>query len=230
MERKKTRNADLECRRPAFFLLSLLTVGTSFVALLELNVSGHGELFDYDALEEVAQDMELFELPPQKDMLIPATQTVEEQPLTQEINIVEEETEDSKANLDQAPSLAVGDVVEAAAEEMPVEPEGEEPLSFRVVESLPEFPGGMSGLVKWLSKNLKYPPAAQKAKVQGKVIVSFIINTDGTVSGAKVVRPAEEQLDREALRVIGMMPKWKPGEDHGEPCRTMFVIPVVFAL
>lgn len=230
MERKKTRNADLERRRPAFFLLSLLTVGTSFVALLELNVSGHGELFDYDALEEVAQDMELFELPPQKDMLIPATQAVEERPLTQEINIVEEETEDGEANLDQVSSLAAGDVDEAAAEEMPVESEGEEPLSFRVVESLPEFPGGMSGLVKWLSKNLKYPPAAQKAKVQGKVVVSFIINTDGTVSGAKVVRPADEQLDREALRVIGMMPKWKPGEDHGEPCRTMFVIPVVFAL
>jgi protein TonB len=84
--------------------------------------------------------------------------------------------------------------------------------------------------MKWLTRNLKYPASAQQQKIEGRVVVSFIINKDGTTSDIKVTKSATPVLDREALRVIRMMPKWKAGEDHGKPCRTMMAIPVVFAL
>ena len=88
----------------------------------------------------------------------------------------------------------------------------------------------MSAFVQWLTKNLKYPLAAQRAKRQGTVLVSFIVNKDGTIADRKVVKSASPDLDREALRVLRLMPKWKPGEDHGQPCRTYICIPVVFKL
>lgn len=108
--------------------------------------------------------------------------------------------------------------------------ENDNPLNFQVVERLPEFPGGMVEFMKWLTKNLKYPVLAQQQKIQGKVLVAFIINKDGTVTDPKVVKSVSPELDREALRVIRIMPKWKPGEDHGKPCRTYFRIPVIFKL
>jgi protein TonB len=98
------------------------------------------------------------------------------------------------------------------------------------VEQLPEFPGGMVEFMKWLTKNLKYPPSAQNRKVQGRVVVSFIVNKDGTIADAKVVKPVDPTLDREAMRVVRMMPNWKPGLQMGKPCRTMFAIPIVFKL
>ena len=104
------------------------------------------------------------------------------------------------------------------------------PQNLRVIERLPEFPGGMVEMMKWITKNLKYPQAAQRQKIQGKVVVAFIIGKDGTVSETKVVKSIDPLLDNEALRVVRMMPKWKPGEDKGKPCMTYFSIPVVFKL
>ena len=104
------------------------------------------------------------------------------------------------------------------------------PLNFRIVEKLPEFPGGMVEFRKWITSNLRYPQAARDQKIQGKVVVGFIIGKDGTVSELKVVHKADPLLDAEALRVLKRMPKWKPGEDKGKPCLTYFCIPVNFVL
>ena len=104
------------------------------------------------------------------------------------------------------------------------------PLNFRIVEKLPEFPGGMVEFMKWITSNLRYPQAARDQKIQGKVVVGFIIGKDGTVSELKVVHKADPLLDAEALRVLRRMPKWKPGEDKGKPCLTYFCIPVNFVL
>ena len=95
---------------------------------------------------------------------------------------------------------------------------------------MPEFPGGMVYLMKWLTKNLKYPARAQQQKIQGRVIVSFIVNKDGIIADAKVIKSVDDDLDREAMRVIRMMPKWKPGIQNDKPCRTMVAIPIVFKL
>ena len=101
---------------------------------------------------------------------------------------------------------------------------------LRTVEQLPEFPGGIVEFMKWLTRNLRYPPIAQQQKIQGKVVVSFIINKDGSIAGPRIVTSADPILDREAMRVVKMMPRWKPGMEDGKPCRTMFAIPVNFQL
>jgi protein TonB len=84
--------------------------------------------------------------------------------------------------------------------------------------------------MKWLTRNLRYPPMAQRQRIEGKVVVSFIVNKDGSIANVKLEKSADPDLDREALRVIRMMPKWKPGIENNKPCRTMFAIPVVFKL
>ena len=101
---------------------------------------------------------------------------------------------------------------------------------FVVVESAPEFPGGMSELMKFLQKNIKYPTVAQQAGVQGKVIVEFVVKKDGSVSDIKVVRSVNPELDAEAMRVISIMPKWKPGEQRGKAVDAKYEMPIVFRL
>ena len=101
---------------------------------------------------------------------------------------------------------------------------------FHVVEVEPEFPGGMEALYKYLAENIKYPEKAKKNKVEGRVYITFVIEKDGTVSDAKVLRSVNEELDAEALRVINAMPKWKPGTQRGVPVRVQYNIPINFKL
>lgn len=101
---------------------------------------------------------------------------------------------------------------------------------FNVVEVEPEFPGGMEALYKYLAENIKYPVMAKNNKVEGRVYITFVIEKDGTVSDAKVLRSVNEELDAEALRVINAMPKWKPGMQRGVPVRVQYNIPITFKL
>ena len=102
--------------------------------------------------------------------------------------------------------------------------------AFDVVEKMPEFPGGVGELMKFLSMTVKYPEAAEKAGTQGRVIVSFIVEKDGSVSNAKVQKSVSEELDAEALRVINAMPKWTPGMQKGKAVRVKYTIPITFRL
>ena len=112
-----------------------------------------------------------------------------------------------------------------------VEEEPEEQTIFEVVEQMPEFPnGGMAGLMQFLSKNIKYPTIAQENGTQGRVTVQFVVNKDGSIVDAKVIRGVDPYLDKEALRVIGTMPKWKPGMQRGKPVRVKYTVPVMFRL
>lgn len=101
---------------------------------------------------------------------------------------------------------------------------------FKVVEVNPEFPGGEEALYKYLAENIKYPVMAKNNKVEGRVYITFVIEKDGTVSDAKVLRSVNEELDAEALRVINAMPKWKPGMQRGVPVRVQYNIPISFKL
>ena len=112
-----------------------------------------------------------------------------------------------------------------------VETQSEENVIFEAVEESPEFPnGGMSGLMQYLSKNIKYPAIAQENGTQGRVIVQFVVNRDGSIVDAKVMRSVDPYLDKEALRVISGMPKWKPGKQRGKAVRCRFTVPVMFRL
>ena len=110
------------------------------------------------------------------------------------------------------------------------EEEPEEQTIFEVVENMPDFPGGQAALMQYLAKNIKYPTIAQENGTHGRVIVQFVVNKDGSIVDAKVVRSVDPYLDKEALRVINTMPKWKPGMQRGKPVRVKFTVPVMFRL
>lgn len=101
---------------------------------------------------------------------------------------------------------------------------------FTVVEKMPEYPGGNEERVKFLVKNIKYPEEARKKGISGTVYISFIVEKDGEITNAKVMRGVDELLDNEALRVVKMMPAWKPGIQRGEAVRVQFTLPIQFNL
>lgn len=105
-----------------------------------------------------------------------------------------------------------------------------QPDVFDKVDEAPQFPGGMAGMMQYLSSNIRYPEDAREAGTQGRVIVSFVVEKDGSISNAKVAKPTYSSLDEEALRVISAMPKWMPGKQNGEAVRVKYSFPVSFRL
>nr|WP_298630850.1 energy transducer TonB [uncultured Porphyromonas sp.] len=101
---------------------------------------------------------------------------------------------------------------------------------YEYLEEMPEFPGGQAAMMEWLSKNINYPPIAAENNIQGRVMVSFVVETDGSLSNVRVVRGVDPNLDREAMRLVSMMPKWKPGMQDGKRARARFTLPVQFSL
>lgn len=101
---------------------------------------------------------------------------------------------------------------------------------FQVVEQAPEYPGGMAALMKWISKEIKYPAIAQEMNIEGKVIVQFVIGRDGAVRDVQVLRTVDPTLDKEAVRVVKAMRKWIPGRQRGEPVSVRFTLPITFKL
>jgi protein TonB len=104
------------------------------------------------------------------------------------------------------------------------------PLNFHIVEDLPKYPGGAVEFMKWLTRNLQYPATARARKTQGKVVAVFYVEKDGSVTGINVTQSLSPECDREALRVLRKMPKWEPGIQNDQPCRTKVCIPIVFKL
>ena len=101
---------------------------------------------------------------------------------------------------------------------------------FVVVENQPEFPGGNTAMMKFLSDNIKYPVIAQENAIQGRVITNFVVEKDGSITDVQVVRGVDPSLDKEAVRVIQSMPRWTPGKQRGQAVRVRFTLPVVFRL
>ncbi len=101
---------------------------------------------------------------------------------------------------------------------------------FTAVEQQAEFPGGTSALMKWLSNNIRYPESAQQNDIQGRVIVKFVVEKDGSIGAVTILKGVDRDLDREAIRVVKKMPKWQPGKNNGVAVRSYFNLPVNFRL
>lgn len=99
-----------------------------------------------------------------------------------------------------------------------------------IVDPMPEFKGGKEKLVEYISNNVKYPKTSRKDKVEGKVLVSFIVAADGTIVEAKILKGVRHDLDNEALRVVRKMPKWEPGKQHGKAIQVSYTLPINFRL
>ena len=101
---------------------------------------------------------------------------------------------------------------------------------FDTVEQMPEYPGGMQAMIAFLQTNMKYPEDAAKQKVEGRVMVQFIVETDGSISDVHVAKQVFPSLDAEAIRVVQAMPKWTPGKDKGRVVRVKYNLPIVFRM
>ena len=225
MQLKKSPNASLEDKKLTYVLIGLvLVLSICYVAFewTEKEVTKY-EVTDTDFFfeEEIDIQQTTQETPPPPPP--PAVQEVEV------LNVVEDDVETETIEINTEDEKDV-EVVIAPPVEAPVEEEEEEVI-FMVVETMPEFPGGQQALFKYLGENVKYPVIAQENGIQGRVICQFVVNKDGSIVDVVVVRSSgEPSLDKEALRVINSMPKWKPGKQRGKPVRVKYTVPVNFRL
>lgn len=229
MEVKKSPKADLEKGKTLSVLmgfvvgLAVMFVGFEWSTRDVMVVKESDQVQDIIAEEEVEITRPENTPPPPPPPPAPV--------VTEVLNVVEDDVE-----LEQQDILTSEDTQEAAQTAVytppAVEEEEEEAAQqiFTVVEEMPEFPGGMNELLKYLAKSIKYPVIAQENGIQGRVICAFVVNRDGSIVDAEVLRGVDPSLDKEALRVINAMPKWKPGKQRGKPVRVKYTVPVTFRL
>lgn len=184
--------------------------------------------------EEQKVEIEIPEVPQEVLATVQVTQIAIVDEVKNEVMEMEAQLEDNTARgvVNQEGSDDA-DKFKAVQEQVIVkdpEPAPIEEEIFVAVEQQAEFPGGMAALMKWLSNNIRYPEAAQQNDVQGRVIVKFVVEKDGSVSQAQIVKGVDKDLDKEALRVVNKMPKWQAGKNNGVAVRSYFTLPVNFKL
>lgn len=230
MEEKKSYKADLEHRRPIVFAAAVVAVTVIFVGILFIPFRSFSDIAE-EYFDDYSMDLDL-QLEDKDDMIAAAQpQQPEEQKESPQINKVDDTQELPPENLEeQKPTDETAEEAEEEEEAMPINQTEDDEEALRIVEQLPEFPGGMSIFMTWLTNELRYPQSCRKAKQQGIVSVTFVVERDGSITNIKLVARTHTPLDDEALRVIKAMPKWKPGENKGKPVRAVVGIPIVFAL
>lgn len=228
MEVKKSPKADLEKGKTMNVLMGLVIgLAVMFVGFewssREFSVAKDDGVGDIIAEEEVEITRQEDTPPPPPPPPAPAVAEV--------LTIVADEVQ-----LDDVDILSSEDDASTAQVQTytpPVVEEAEEESSqqiFVIVEEMPDFPGGQSALLQYLKKSIKYPVIAQENGIQGRVTCTFVVEKDGSVTDVQVARGVEPSLDREAIRVINAMPKWKPGKQRGKPVRVKYTLPVTFRL
>ncbi len=224
MEVKKSKKVALENRRGSWLLMGLVT------ALSFMFVS-----FEWTRHDLRITAGSLVNEPFFVDELVPITYPETKAPpppppiQTTEVLVIVENTANVK-EATVAPSEETHEryVIKAPPpmiEEVVVETE-----IVDFAEKMPEYPGGSKAMMAYLNKNVKYPVRPQETGIQGRVIVQFVVERDGSISNLIVVRSVDPDLDKEALRVIEAMPKWTPGLQNGKPVRVKYTLPVYFKL
>ncbi|RLD82486.1 MAG: energy transducer TonB [Bacteroidetes bacterium] len=224
MEAKKSPKADLEGKKVIFTQIGLVIALAATLLAFEWksydkSIEGFGERIVEDIPEEIIPITEQKVKPPPP----PPPQKVIQ------INIVEDDVEVEEDLLIDAEA----DESTEIEEYIPIEVEEEvvsEAAIFTVVESMPEFKGGMAKLYTYLGNNIKYPVMAKESGIQGKVYVTFVVERDGSITDVRLLRGIGGGCDEEAIRVVAGMPSWKPGKQRGKPVRVQYNLPVRFTL
>ncbi len=226
METKKTPGADLEKKKTIFFEIGMVTV----LALLFVAFEWSTGNSDIETFSTTKPPIYIDEIPPitrtpePKAPPIPKIKIV----LPAILDIVDNKTETNK-NVDFA-TTEVTEKTPITIIEAPVEPDAVENKIFITVEEMPEFPGGESALRKFIADKVDYPEIAKSNGVSGRVYVQFVVNENGEVIQAKVVRSIDPALDRAALNVINSLPRWKPGKQRDKAVKVSFTVPINFQL
>ncbi|MBO4444081.1 MAG: energy transducer TonB [Bacteroidaceae bacterium] len=227
MEVKKSKSANLENNKGTWVLMGLVAVLAILYVAFEW--TQHERKFNDDILNagDITLEEEVIPITmPEKKTVPPPPQAVTQ---AEVLNIVEDDADIEETTLvsaeDQTEYVEISNDVPIVVEDIE-----EEQTIFQVVEKMPEFPGGTAALMQYLRKNIKYPTICQEQGIQGRVVVQFVVNKDGSIVDPEVIKPVNPYLDKEALRVISTMPKWTPGEQRGKPVRVKFTVPVQFKL
>lgn len=228
MELKKSPKADLENKKNIFVQLGLVVSlaiclygfeSTNKVEHIDSLGSMSGQTVEEEIIPITRQDEVKPPPPPPPPKVVDMLVIVDDNTEIDE----ELEIEDTEAT-DKTAITAVMQVSTAKEEE------AEDAAVFFIVEEMPDFPGGQLALRKFIASAIKYPVIAQENGIQGKVFVNFVVAKDGTVTGAKIARGVDPSLDKEALRVVNSLPKWKPGKQGGKPVRVSYTVPINFVL
>ncbi len=223
MQLKKSPQASLEDKKLTYVLVGLVFVLSVCYVAFEWTEK---EVTKYDVADmEFAFEEELdIQQTQQENTPPPPPPPVQE---VEVLNVVEDDVETEAIEINSEDNNTDTVVI---APPVQVEEEEEE-VVFVIVETMPEFPGGQQALFKYLSENVKYPAIAQENGIQGRVICQFVVNKDGAIVDVEVVRSGgDPSLDKEAVRVIKSMPKWKPGKQRGKAVRVKYTVPVNFRL
>jgi protein TonB len=228
MELKKSEKADLENKKGVILTAGLaIALGIVLLAFEWTTKPGKVEsLGSLDAVQveeeviPVTRQEEIKTLPPPPPAVVEVLNIVDNNAdISADLDIFDSEA-DKETFVDVAP------VVQAVKEEK----EEEEAQVFFIVEEMPEFPGGEAALRRFIAEAIKYPVIAQENGIQGKVYVTFVVDKNGGISEAKIARGVDPSLDKEALRVVNSLPKWKPGKQRGKPVRVSYTVPISFVL
>lgn len=241
MESKKSKRADLEGQKSTSLLLGYVAALAGLFVCFEFTTREYAEAekpmyVPYSPMEEdiVPITQPIFVVAPPPPAEVPTVPEILEI-VDNNKEIEDEEIESSEATESaiSGPSAAPSNAV-FVAEAPPAyidEPESDEQDIFEVVEDMPEFPGGESALLSYLAKNIKYPASAQERELQGRINIQFVVNKDGSVGEPRVIgRSFDSSCEKEAIRVIMAMPKWKPGKQRNKPVRVYYTVPVYFRL
>lgn len=227
MEIKKSPHANLEGQTGSRVLMGLLTVLAVLFVAFEWTQTTPRTNNDLLAAEDISLEEELIPITmPEKKTTPPPPQAVV---TVETIEIVDDKSEVEETTIASMEDQT--DVIEIVETEPIVEDEPtdeDEPLPAAQVQ--PEFPGGAAALKKYLNDNLRYPPIPRNQGIQGRVIVAFVVNKDGSIVDITVMKALDPYLDKEAVRVVSAMPKWKPGTVQGRPVRVRYTIPVQFII
>ena len=230
LEVKKSQSANLEQHKSLWLLMGyVLVFAVLFVAFEWTTIEPKEQ--KKKAKTEAALDIPIDIMVP---FTIPEKKVVPPPPEAKQIvdilEIVDDEAEIEESDLVSVEEM--GDVVDITDNmNIVVEEQVEEETVFQVVENQPEFPGGMKALMKYLQDNIEYPRVSRDNNSQGRAFIRFVVNTDGSIQGVEVLKSSGDMyLDKEAVRVVSGMPKWKPGRQSGKAVRVYYTLPVVFRL
>jgi len=225
MEPKKNPNADLERWKSTMFMLGLVI--SLAVVLAAFNYTSKKAVVDeLTRLEDV--DFEDEDIPVTRQEQPPEVKTPPPQQTIEVLNIVDDDTEiEDEFEMDD---VEADDNTQVEIVDIEEEEEEEEPEIFFIVETMPEFPGGELGLRKYIATHVKYPNIARENGIEGKVYIRFCVTSKGTVEKVSVARGVDPILDKEAVRVVKSLPKWKPGEQRGKKVNVWYTVPINFQL
>ena len=228
LEVKKSRKADLEGNKSTWLLIGYVLVFAALFVAFEWTATERketGMVVSAGVLleEEVMIPITL----PEKKVVPPPPEAKQ---ITDLLEIVEDDAEIEETEIisveDQGEVVEINENMNIVVEELP-----EEETIYNVVEDQPEFPGGMQALMKYLKDNIKYPSISRNNGSQGTALMAFTVNSDGSIQGIEVIKSSGDMyLDKEAVRVVGQMPKWSPGKQAGKAVRCWFTLPVMFRL